>query len=531
MKKHSFLKFTLSFFILLMFFYSCEKEEATELEITQETEVVQPTEQEIISSKFSLDGFDGSSDIAKNSLKILWNEHKKVTLEEREWHEYKMEELVKIDLEEGEITDITYSLLATMIDDNPAYWLLRMDSRNGEAYSSYFDLEKGGFTGMTYLYNLKGEMSMARYYQKGNGFHGITKIGNPIALPAPSASRCDFKVTSSNCAGTSDCGLLQSTGGSGCGNGGGKGGYRRVRIPGDIIDRYNDHNNDGKGQPNEYSHTIFMPDRYKWVWVSNTSSGHIPQRGQQYQGIRSDGSIRNIPRPSAQPKRIIIDKSVKSNPCVKRVLDILTTSMSNHLLKQTIGKFKKDAEFKLTFSVGAMPKGNSGADAITLDRVTSNDEIRIIINKNNANNNPLELARLLIHEAIHAEIIRHVHKKSRNQVVEDRARLFQLFSYHIGLLSKQELDSPHLESHIRKKMSKAQHDYMSERFIKPIAQALHQFDGGKFTLKDYESLAWVGLEETYNYLGRMTEAERNRIEQKSAEILNKALNHASNICK
>ncbi|WP_136465638.1 hypothetical protein [Flagellimonas onchidii] len=38
MKKHSFLKFALSFIVLFVFFYSCEKEESLELETVQETE-------------------------------------------------------------------------------------------------------------------------------------------------------------------------------------------------------------------------------------------------------------------------------------------------------------------------------------------------------------------------------------------------------------------------------------------------------------------------------------------------------------
>ncbi|WP_136465543.1 hypothetical protein [Flagellimonas onchidii] len=485
MKKHSFLKFTLSFFVLLVFFYSCEKEEAAELEITQETEVVQPTEQEIISSKFSLDGFDESSGIAKNSLKILWNEHKKVTLEEREWHEYKVVESVKIDLEKGEITDIAYSLLATMIDDNPAYWLLRMDSRNGEAYSSYFDLEKGGFTGMIYLYNLKGEMSMVRYYQKGNGFHGITKVGNPVALPAPSASRCDFKVTSSNCAGTSDCGLLQSTGGSGCGNGGGKGGYRRVRIPGDIIDRYNDHNNDGKGQPNEYSHTIFMPDRYKWVWVSNTSSGHVPQRGQQYQGIRSDGSIRNIPRPSVSPDRVIKHPSLIKYPCVGRIVGELARGDfkrlrlnklgqlegGKHLSKTILDLFQNNSKYHLSIKVGTLSNANGSTKIVRNTPSKGQITFEITLDKRFVQNGTkLVIARTLIHESLHAYL-----------------------SYQYQNMSTSSFSSllRHYLSQNGYNNNAAQHRLMTE-YGDAIGHSLSVWDNNKLSMQYYKDLGWSG---------------------------------------
>ncbi|UJH69113.1 hypothetical protein [Allomuricauda sp. SCSIO 65647] len=203
---------------------------------------------------------------------------------------------------------------------------------------------------------------------------------------------------------------------------------------------------------------------------------------------------------------------------------------NENLFKRTIGAFTDDPEYNLVISIGPMPSGNASADAVTLDRITSSDEIRIVINENNANNNPLELARLILHEGIHAEIVRYVHRKSRDYTITDRPRLMQLFSFYIGLLSEEELDSPHLEQSIRKRMSEAQHNYMAEKYVTPIARALYQFDNEKFTLKEYESLAWASLENTYNYLGNLTEAERDYIERKSTEILNSSLNDQNSPC-
>lgn len=414
MKKHSFFKFAYSFFIFL-FLLSCETE-PLQLETVEETlESVQLNKQERIKNNFNLHHFRDSLDIEKDNLKILWEEHKTITVEDRVWHEYKIEELVKPDLEEGEITDITYSLLTTFSNEKPAYWIVRMDSHNGVAYSSYFDLFPNYFTGMVYLYNVKGEMSMARYYQKGNGYHGITKAGNAVTLPTPSASRCDFKLTSSNCSGTSDCGLL--AGGGGCGNGGGQGSYRRVRIPGATTDWYNDRNGDGRGQPNEYSHTSMGRDTYTWAWVSNGKSGYTPQGRQNYRGVQNNGYTRGIPKPAVSPSKIIKHPSLKSYPCVGQILGELAKGNfkqlrlnklgqlegGKHLSKAILDLFENNSKHHLNIKVGTLSNANGSTKIVR--NVPSRGQITFDITLDKSfvqNGTKLVIARTLIHESLHA---------------------------------------------------------------------------------------------------------------------------------
>ena len=61
----------------------------------------------------------------------------------------------------------------------------------------------------------------------------------------------------------------------------------------------------------------------------------------------------------------------------KCVYDKLKTTNGN-LFKKTIAKFIDDPEYNLILSIGLLPEANFGADALTLDRVSSNDEIRIV---------------------------------------------------------------------------------------------------------------------------------------------------------
>lgn len=289
----------LSTLFALLFFISCTQEETILSDTTQETmEPVQLTEQEIITSSFNLNGLNDSTGIKKDNMKVLWDKHKTITLDGKDWHEFGIEELVKPDLEEGEITDITYSLLATLTNEKPAYWLVKMNSHNGESQQSYFELENKAFTGMTYLFDMEGTISMSQYLRKGQRQYGVKGFGNESSIPSSVSSRCDAKINSKGCTTTSGCPPPQT---GGCQNGGG-GKYQWGIVGTQNTDWYLDRNGDGRGQANEYTNTTTRTIR-GWVWVPSGGSAPPSQNSWYYNALDGNGNHRGISRPSTTPDR------------------------------------------------------------------------------------------------------------------------------------------------------------------------------------------------------------------------------------
>lgn len=87
------------------------------------------------------------------------------------------------------------------------------------------------------------------------------------------------------------------------------------------------------------------------------------------------------------------------------------------------------------------------------------------------------MAATLIHEGIHAELYRYVHRFDRGVDPNDRARLFQLFAFYKN----------------RERTGSIQHIYMTENYIDPIANALRSLDNNKYILDYYKGFAWDGL--------------------------------------
>jgi|GEM_PF-2391619 len=393
-----------------------------------------------------------------------------------------------------------------------------LDSSRGSTF-----LEPSGWDGTVHVYDLYGTDLLVMAYEKGalvasavnKDLKGVPEV------ELSKSARCNTRKSASSSSLRSydtDCS--------------GGGGYDRVRV-----EHYTDwFNYRGNGQW-EFQRSEHTGTTYEYVYSPGAGYGGSTiyrETVRPYGG--SSAAFNNWWRQNSiffkttpedyERKYKIINELTGKADCVYKELQ----RKNPNLFINTIRKFIDDPEYKLVLSIGPLPPGNFGADAVTLDRVSSDDQIRIIINENNANDNPIELARTILHEGIHAEITRFVHRKSRDYTIKDRPRLMQLFSYYIGLLGEEELDSPHLEQHIRKKMSDAQHNYMAERFIKPMASALHQFDNKKFTIKEYESLAWAGLEKTYNYLSNFTDAERSEIDRIGNRILNSSKNNPNGPC-
>ncbi|RAJ22989.1 hypothetical protein LX77_02148 [Gelidibacter algens] len=155
------------------------------------------------------------------------------------------------------------------------------------------------------------------------------------------------------------------------------------------------------------------------------------------------------------------------------VYEKLKNSNSN-LFKETIGKFIDDPKYDLILKNGNC---SSGASACTNSQsIGSTGEVIITIDQ--LSGSILEDAALILHEGIHAEIARYVHRFQVGEDPNNRARLFQLYKFY----KEAEVPEKHLD-----------HPYMTLNYINPIASALRTLDGNRYPIDYYKSFAWDGL--------------------------------------
>ncbi|WP_282079578.1 hypothetical protein [Aquimarina algiphila] len=174
---------------------------------------------------------------------------------------------------------------------------------------------------------------------------------------------------------------------------------------------------------------------------------------------------------------IILDSSFLSTNayCVYNELK----RRNGNLFRQTIGSFIDDPKYKLYFRVGECELTD---EACTDDKFLTSSNV-LTIKLENTHVQSLEAAALLLHEGIHAEMFRFVNEIHNGNVnSNDRKRLVELYRLYTRL----EVDYPTVE---------AQHTYMAENYVKPIARAIRELDNNKYPLNHYMGYGWEGLKD------------------------------------
>lgn len=172
---------------------------------------------------------------------------------------------------------------------------------------------------------------------------------------------------------------------------------------------------------------------------------------------------------------LILSKEFKDNVKLKCVYDKLAGDNSS-LFRDTVGTFIDNPNVNLLLAIGDC---QGAAGACTQDQYLEETGI-ITIKIENINETPIEIAQMIIHEAIHAELAKYVLERDSNVDTNDKPRLFELYKFY------RESGVP--EKHI-------DHPYMALNYITPIASALRQFDNNRYPIDYYKSLAWIGLED------------------------------------
>jgi hypothetical protein len=163
---------------------------------------------------------------------------------------------------------------------------------------------------------------------------------------------------------------------------------------------------------------------------------------------------------------------------------------NGNLFRNTIGSFIDDPKYKLYFKIGEC---EDPADMCT-DQKFLESKKTLIINVDNINLSPLENAASLLHEGVHAELFRFVKEAGEGNVnPNERKRLFDLYKNFKGLNSMSSI---------------AQHVYMAENYVTPIAKAIRALDNNKYPLNHYMGFGWDGLR-AYDYQGILTPEESN----------------------
>ena len=171
---------------------------------------------------------------------------------------------------------------------------------------------------------------------------------------------------------------------------------------------------------------------------------------------------------------VILDFTFVANEKLNCVYNKLKADNSS-LFRETVGAFIDNPSANLIFTVGNCTTTN---DACTDDNYFAETGI-IKITIEDVNTNPIEIAALILHEAIHAELCKYVYDYQTGLDFNNRPVLFQWYKFY----SESNVPDHHLD-----------HPYMSAYYVDNIANALRTYDNYSYPLDYYKSFAWQGLE-------------------------------------
>jgi hypothetical protein len=197
-----------------------------------------------------------------------------------------------------------------------------------------------------------------------------------------------------------------------------------------------------------------------------------------------------------------------TNELTGKALCVYNRLKNLKLFKETLHKFDNTDSYNLIITQKGDCNNQAGAEGCTSFDGKNTVTIKLL----NINQPELDLAASILHEGIHADIFKFVNQHEKGYVdPNDRPRLMQLYFYYKKLANSKVIDSKKLNTIY-------QHEYMAEKYIKPIAEAIRQLDGNRLGTEYYYWFAWEGLERTYSFKSQLTEKEKKQFQQKKAHI-------------
>ena len=178
------------------------------------------------------------------------------------------------------------------------------------------------------------------------------------------------------------------------------------------------------------------------------------------------------------------------------VLDELISTGNNIFRTISEAFTNNNSEYKIRFTV---EQSSQNAPAHT-PLPDENNIINIEIDPDYVNGNAIDLAAIILHETIHAELHRIylTNNQQPNPLPQD------LFNWYIDMWERYEGLTNSSQSAIA---TAAEHYYMAAYYINNIAQGLRQFDENAQSLEHYKGFAWEGLSDYGIEAGYITSDE------------------------
>ncbi|HSJ12272.1 MAG TPA: hypothetical protein VK916_06275 [Gillisia sp.] len=415
---------------LLLCLNSCSKEEYS----SNNDELLKDTTSPPILNDFSLENF--GDPFIKNNLIVNWGQKSTINEENEEYS-------TNINSKLHNAKDFIFHKYILNVKPaekgNNRFEIVRLISSQDVENVSLVNLQARKFTGTIISYDLLGNIIKTEVYLEGSKPDNIQ----------------NYEINTMKYAPKNDCS-------TGC----------WVMM---WEERWTDFYNASSPNISEWFYTSSRYDgqRSFYVWQSGNDYTIPPSTSTNPYHSHTDYPHGPAVGSNNHPVEVLKDPSfigTKAECIYDKLLEI-----NGNLFKETIGTFIDDPKYNLIFKVGDCSNTNI---ACCDDRnLETTGNIFVVIE--DINSNPIQLAQYILHESIHAELIRYVHKYNSGVDVDDRPRLFQLYKFYHD---RYDNDAGEID-----------HIYMTEKFIIPMASALRQLDGNRLPIDYYKAFAWDGL--------------------------------------
>ncbi len=223
-----------------------------------------------------------------------------------------------------------------------------------------------------------------------------------------------------------------------------------------------------------YKNTTYNGASSRWVQVYQENPFIL-----SYSSSRVDSETGgHTPLPYQEVQRRIVNNLKGKAKCV---FELIKASNGN-LFQTTIGEFADNQDYVLQINSSSTTECQYGDEGCTDGSMVDQNGL-VIIHIVFEGRGTLDLASTILHEGIHAEIFRYVNERNKGLDPKKRKDILEKYFEYEKIYSRN-----------------AQHQYMADYYVKPIAEALRTLDNNKFPLEDYLGFAWDGLR-NYGYDG------------------------------
>ncbi|MBN2597187.1 MAG: hypothetical protein JXR82_10430, partial [Marinifilaceae bacterium] len=261
---------------------------------------------------------------------------------------------------------------------------------------------------------------------------------------------------------------------------------------------------------------LFQEHHSSGDWAS--SNGGNYSTNSPYGGGSSGSSNSNLkdpePYPGYNPAPPVVEddswKGTKADCIYDKIKN--ETSVLQNLLKEFM---PSDSKFTLVFDIGYIPMDMSTGiprqvNGKTYGTRSTNNQyadpfyyniIQIRINENILAKSNLLMCNTILHEIIHAEIYKTVEESTKENGKVNPTILSE--SYPDLINDYQRINN----------FGEAQHIYMINQMHEKMVSILKWFDKSNHTQKEYEALAWLGLDKNTIFKSKFNETQIARINE------------------